>query len=79
MFKKQVKWAVVLVLVLVFASTVLAKPVSIWNWRGETEFWAAVEKEIQKEHPHITIDYRSFIPTEYDSILMVAMHGVVRG
>lgn len=75
LFTKRVTSAIVLVLVLVFASTVLAKPVQIWNWRGETEFWAAVEREIQKEHPHIKIEYRSFIPTEYDSILMVAMQG----
>ena len=73
LLKKQVTLLVVLSLVFLLGSSVLAAPVSIWNWRGETEFWVAVEKEIQKEHPEITLDYRTFIPTEYDSILMVAM------
>ncbi len=75
MNRKQLTFMVVLCLVLLVANSALARTqtVSLWNWRGETEFWAAVEKEIRKEHPEIRIDYRTFIPTEYDSILMVGM------
>lgn len=71
--KTNLRVLLVLSLVLLVSSGVFAQTVTMWSWRGEGEFWKAVEKEIQKEHPEISLEFRTFIPTEYDSMLMVAM------
>lgn len=71
--KKSVISLVGLLIVATVSGLAFAETVTLWGWRGDGAFWDRVEQEIQKEYPEISIDHRNFIPTEYDSILQVAM------
>lgn len=50
--------------------------VEIWSWRSQdAEVWVRVEKELNKKGIPVKIDFRPFVPTEYDAKLMLALQG----
>jgi len=50
--------------------------VEIWSWRSQdAEVWARVEKELNKKGIPVKIDFRPFVPTEYDAKVMLALQG----
>lgn len=58
--------------VAMFASTT----VQIWSWRSQdAPVWQEVQKEMNAQGIDVKIDFRSFLPTEYDSKVQVALQG----
>lgn len=52
-------------------------PVTItyWGWGGATKLWQQVQQNLDKvTGQKITINYRSILPTSYDSVLTTAMN-----
>ncbi|MDD8053015.1 MAG: extracellular solute-binding protein [Thermotogota bacterium] len=71
--KKFVFVALCFVLLFSFAS---AKTVEIWSWRTQdAQVWQEVQKNLKAKGEDITIDFRAFIPTEYDAKLFLALQG----
>ena len=53
-----------------------AQTVEIWSWRSQDELvWEAVTAELQDMGENIVVDYRNFVPTEYDSKLLASLQG----
>ncbi len=63
--------------ILLVASIVLAfakTKVEIWSWRSQDEpVWKEVQKELNAQGKDIEIVFRAFLPTEYDSKVMMAL------
>jgi raffinose/stachyose/melibiose transport system substrate-binding protein len=71
--KKFVLVALCFVMLFSFLS---AKTVEIWSWRTQDEqVWKNVEKNLKAMGKDITINFRAFIPTEYDAKLFLALQG----
>ncbi len=74
MFKRSIMFAVILLVIsiLTFASTT----VELWSWRTQdAEVWEKVEKRLKEEGKDIEIDFRAFMPTEYDAKVQLALQG----
>lgn len=58
----------------VFSLTIAqSNVVSIWSWRTQDqEVWQKVEKVLNERGINVKIDFRAFIPTEYDSKMLIA-------
>lgn len=84
-----IRGAVALIVALTFAAPLFAggaqeggvaeeelQTVEIWSWRSQDELvWEAVSNELQEMGEPITINYRNFVPTEYDSKLLASLQG----
>ncbi|HUX21476.1 MAG TPA: extracellular solute-binding protein [Spirochaetia bacterium] len=58
------------------SSSSAAKSVSIWGWRTQdAPLWKEVNARLAKMGDNVTINYESFVPTEYDSKALVALQG----
>jgi raffinose/stachyose/melibiose transport system substrate-binding protein len=54
----------------------MAVTVEMWSWRvQDEEVWQEVEKRLQAQGEDIQIEYRGFLPTEYDSKMLMALQG----
>ena len=63
---------VALLIVTMMASTT----VQIWSWRSQdAPVWKEVQKEMNAQGIDVKIDFRSFLPTEYDSKVQIALQG----
>jgi len=74
MFKRSVMFVVMLltISVFLFASTT----VELWSWRTQDAgVWEEVEKRLKEEGKDINIDFRAFLPTEYDAKVQLALQG----
>jgi raffinose/stachyose/melibiose transport system substrate-binding protein len=61
-----------LLVVAMMASTT----VQIWSWRSQdAPVWKEVQKEMNAQGIDVKIDFRSFLPTEYDSKVQIALQG----
>ncbi|WP_456400300.1 ABC transporter substrate-binding protein [Mesoaciditoga sp.] len=59
-----------LLIVTMMASTT----VQIWSWRSQdAPVWKEVQKEMNAQGIDVKIDFRSFLPTEYDSKVQIAL------
>lgn len=64
----------------VFSSTLTitaqTTEVEIWSWRSQdAELWTQVEERLKSEGIPVSINFRSFLATEYDSKLNLALAG----
>ena len=58
------------------ATMTMAVTVEMWSWRvQDEEVWQEVEKRLQAQGEDIEIEYRGFLPTEYDSKMLMALQG----
>lgn len=64
-----------LILLFIFSSFILASNVvTIWSWRSQDkEVWKKVEKVLNERGIDVKINFRAFIPTEYDSKVLIAL------
>ena len=71
------KWILLLtlILVLVITTSSFAKTtVEVWSWRSQdAPVWQDVEKQLNAQGVDVKIDFRSFLPTEYDSKVQIAL------
>lgn len=71
------KWILLLtlILVLVITTSAFAKTtVEVWSWRSQdAPVWQDVEKQLNAQGVDVKIDFRSFLPTEYDSKVQIAL------
>jgi raffinose/stachyose/melibiose transport system substrate-binding protein len=73
-----VKKVVPLILILLsFAATAFAQDkVTIWGWRAQdADMWTKVQSALQAKGTNVAIEYKTFLPTEYDSKLFVSLQG----
>ena len=58
------------------AATALASApvtVTVWSWRSQdTPMWAKVQSALNTEGKNIKINYRSILPTSYNSVVQTA-------
>lgn len=70
------KFVFVVLSMLLLFSFLSAKTVEIWSWRTQdATVWQEVEKNLKAKGEDITIDFRAFVPTEYDAKLFLALQG----
>ena len=69
------RFLVILVIATMFFGTAMAKTkVEIWSWRSQDEpVWEEVQKRLNAMGKDIEIVFRAFLPTEYDSKVMMAL------
>ncbi len=69
------RFLVILVIATMFFGTAMAKTkVEIWSWRSQDEpVWKEVQKRLNAMGKDIEIVFRAFLPTEYDSKVMMAL------
>ncbi len=67
----------ILAFVLTMTSMAFAKTtVQVWSWRSQDEpVWKEVEAKLNAQGVDVKIDFRSFLPTEYDSKVQLALQG----
>ena len=66
--------ALLLVTVMLFSFAVAKTKVEIWSWRSQDEpVWQEVQKRLNAMGKDIEIEFRAFLPTEYDSKVMMAL------
>ena len=64
------------VITMIFAMvlSLLAVKVEIWSWRSQdAPVWEEVQKRLNEQGKDIQIVFRAFLPTEYDSKVMMAL------
>ncbi|HPE68792.1 MAG TPA: extracellular solute-binding protein [Thermotogota bacterium] len=62
--------------VLIAIGAFAATKVEIWSWRTQdAQVWDEVQKRLDEMGKDITIDFRAFLPTEYDSKVLLALQG----
>lgn len=72
--KKSFILIVVGILLLSVVSLFPKVKVEIWSWRSQDEpVWEEVQKRLNEMGKDIEIVYRAFLPTEYDSKVMMAL------
>jgi raffinose/stachyose/melibiose transport system substrate-binding protein len=50
--------------------------VTIWGWRAQdAEVWTKVQAAMQAKGDKVAIEYKPYLPTEYDSKLLVSLQG----
>ena len=68
------KLLVLFVMISVVVTFSFAETVELWSWRTQdAEVWEEVEKQLQEEGEDIEIEFRAFLPTEYDSKMLLAL------
>lgn len=71
--KKLFVLSVVLLMLCAFS---MAETVEMWSWRSQDEeVWKQVEKALQDAGEDIQIEFRGFLPTEYDSKMLLSLQG----
>ena len=56
--------------------TARATEVEIWSWRSQdAEVWAQVEERLKAKGIPVSINFRAFLATEYDSKMRIALAG----
>ncbi len=64
------------ILVLLVITMMASTTIQIWSWRSQdAPVWKEVQKEMNAQGIDVKIDFRSFLPTEYDSKVQIALQG----
>ena len=50
--------------------------VKIWGWRTQdADVWKKTQEALQAKGENIVIEYETFVPTEYDSKVLLSLQG----